>query len=349
MKKRVFYLDFIRALSALFIIVFHFNCSIGGHEIYKSVSNIPIIFYEYKNGNLGQIGVSLFFIISGGLMLSNQCNFNIREYLKKRFLAIFPMFYFAYFCVTFYYFLHYRSLNPFCVPRNKLSFLITIVGMDGYVSPIIPNYYIIGEWFLGCIILFYILFPLLRTLLLKLGPWISMLCIFLIYVATVHLYPFASYPKEYFVLIRIVEFFFGMLAVTYIKEIRKWQLCISGISIAILSVYYLPIIQSYKTTIMGMSLYVVWVYAGQHIPERFQKLFLDISKYSYPAYLLHHVIIEQICSLFEGIELSLLDTYFLLITCIVVIIIFTVLFVKLYGIIKTYCFKICEVQTEIRN
>lgn len=67
MKKRVFYLDFIRALSALFIIVFHFNCSIGGHEIYKSVSNIPIIFYEYKNGNLGQIGVSLFFIISGGV------------------------------------------------------------------------------------------------------------------------------------------------------------------------------------------------------------------------------------------------------------------------------------------
>lgn len=331
MKKRVFYLDFIRALSVIFIIVFHFNCSIGAHGVYQEVERVPIIFYQYKNGNLGQIGVSLFFIISGGgLMLTRQHKLEIKEYAKKRFFAILPMFYLAYFCVTLYYFVRYCSLNPFGVPRQRWSFILTLLGMDGYLSPIISNYYIIGEWFLGCIILFYFLFPFLRMLLLKTGPRISTICVFMIYLAVVSFYPFESFPIEYFVLARILEFFFGMVAVLYISKIKKWHLCISCIVLAVLFCCYIPIPQIYKTTIMGIVLYIVLAYLGQHISEHYQYPFIIISKYSYPAYLLHHVILEQICSRFDGIVLSLFDTYFLLIVCIIAIILCTFLYNKLF-------------------
>lgn len=335
MKKRVFYLDFIRALSVIFIIVFHFNCVIGAHGVYQNVERIPIIFYQYKNGNLGQIGVSLFFIISGGgLMLTRQHEFKTKEYVKKRFFAIFPMFYLAYFCVTCYYFVRYASLNPFGVLREKASFILTILGMDGYLSPVIPNYYIIGEWFLGCIILFYFLFPFLRMLLLKTNLWISTICVFVIYAVAVNFYPFDSFPIEYFVLSRIMEFFFGMVAVQYISKIKKWHLCISCIMLVALFGWYIPVPQIYKTTIMGISLYIILAYIGQHISECYQNPFYIISKYSYPAYLLHHVIIDQICCRFDGIVLSLFDTYFLLIVCIIAIILCTFLYNKLFVFIQ---------------
>lgn len=335
MKKRLFYLDFIRALSVLFIIVFHFNCSIGSHGVYNDVYNVPIIFYDYKNGNLGQIGVSLFFIISGaGLMLSNQHKFNIKEYIKKRFFAIFPLFYFAYFCVTCYYFMRYASLNPFGVGRRKISFVLTILGMDGYLSPIIPNYYIIGEWFLGCIILLYFLFPLLRLLLLKTKSYVAIISVFVLYIITIQLYSLEIYPIEYFVTARICEFFFGMFAVVYLPEMKKSYCYIAMVIVIIWFVLYIPLAQIHKTVIMGIALYIILAYIGQHIPELYCKPFYNISKYSYPTYLLHHVIIEQICSRFENIHFSLLETYFLLLICFIAIITFTLLFHQLYVQIK---------------
>ena len=342
MNKRVFYLDFIRALAAFMIIVFHFNVSVGSHGVYNNSSTLPIIFYEYKNGNLGQIGVSLFFIISGGgLMLSCEKEFEVLQYIRKRILAIFPMFYTAYFIVLCYYFFRYLSLNPFGVLRDKWTFVLTVIGMDGYLSSVISNYYLIGEWFLGCIILFYFLFPLLRYLLLKTGPWISMGCVLAVYLLTVYIYPFREYNIEYFVFARIVEFFLGMLSVKYFQKIKGWQFGIALIVIAIWLVFFVPIAQIHKTVLMGIFMYIVLAYIGQNIGIKYQKSFMIISKYSYPVFLLHHVIIEQICARFENTHLALGDTYFLLMICIIAIAGFTVLFSKFFKEFKNILNNVC--------
>lgn len=45
---------------------------------------------------------------------------------------------------------------------NPKYLLLTLFGMDGYMSyRYTPNYYFIGEWFLGALILLYLCYPLL--------------------------------------------------------------------------------------------------------------------------------------------------------------------------------------------
>lgn len=87
-KERVFYFDFIRAISVFAIIIFHFNCSLPPHLVYAG--NKPIIMYDYINGNLGQIGVSLFFILSGASLMYNYSeNFSLKKFYKKDGLQFF--------------------------------------------------------------------------------------------------------------------------------------------------------------------------------------------------------------------------------------------------------------------
>lgn len=48
-KERIFYLDFIRALSVIMIVTFHFNCSLGT----VGISGFNKIFANFTNGGLG--------------------------------------------------------------------------------------------------------------------------------------------------------------------------------------------------------------------------------------------------------------------------------------------------------
>ena len=336
MKKKVFWLEFIRALSVVFIVIFHFNCSIGAHGVYMNSSSCPIIFYEYKNGNLGQIGVSLFFIISGtGLMLSNRENFNLKNYFKKRIMALYPMFYLAYFLVTGYYFMRYASLNPFGVPRSKISFVLTVLGLDGMLSPVIANYYVLGEWFLGAIIILYILFPALRLFLIKTPKAVAFIVMVIIYIVIVQTYSFTSYPIEYFALARSMEFFFGMFVAVYVTEVKRWMLIICSIILGCWFFIDIPLAQIYKTSIMGGVLFSIFAFIGQKIPSRIERIFKLIGKYSYPTFLLHHIVIEQIVSRFDNVKLSLFETYFLLLVVVGAIVLFVYLFNKIFLKIKS--------------
>ncbi|WP_252247656.1 acyltransferase [Clostridium sp. ZS6] len=330
-KQRIFYFDFIRTISVIFIIIFHFNCSIGAHSIY--MGNKPIIFYSYVNGNLGQIGVSLFFILSGAsLMYTYKDKFTIGEFTKKRLISLYPMFYIAYICVFLFYFYKYFSLNPFGVAREKWSFILTIFGIDGYLSGIIPDYYILGEWFLGGIILMYVLFPLLRKLILNTKPIISIILLLLEYILVVQLYNI-NFPIEYCILTRLLEFAFGMYLIKYCEKIKMYQVLISLAILLLLICKYIEINQMYKVTIMGISLFVVLSFIGQHISYKFSKPFECISKYSYAIFLIHHVIIEQICSRFDGHNLRILEAYCLLIIILILIAFFSFILYKTNSIL----------------
>ncbi|MEK5399577.1 acyltransferase family protein [Paenibacillus sp. FSL K6-2859] len=317
-KERLFYLDFIRALSVLSIVIFHFNASLGS----RSIGVIRIFFDTYANGNLGRIGVSLFFIISGAaLMYTYKNDFIIKRYFKKRFSSIYPIFWTAYAIVLLYYFYKYYALNPFSPQVPKWTFALSIIGMDGYLVALIPNYYMIGEWFLGCIILLYICFPFLRIFLVK-YPKTLILCTLIVYFTVVQNYVF-KIQIDYNILTRLPEFIFGMCFVLFVRKVNIYHFIISSLILIFLFIIKIDIPYMYIITITGISSFFVLAYIGQFISmEKIKKPFIIISKYSFAIFLVHHVIIEQVLERFTGRIITPIETYSLfLINCIILAII----------------------------
>ncbi|MEG1958059.1 MAG: acyltransferase family protein, partial [Lachnospiraceae bacterium] len=162
-KERLFYLDFVRAIAAVAIILTHFNA------VYLFMNNpMPeksVITVSVSNIYIGSWGVSLFFIISGAALMyvyDEKCE--LKKFFQKRFLAIYPMFWIAYSCAFLYLFYVNKGVNN---GAPKINMILTILGLDGYLAENIPTFYILGEWFLGAIIIMYLIFPLLRILINK--------------------------------------------------------------------------------------------------------------------------------------------------------------------------------------
>ena len=107
----------------------------------------------------GSIGVNLFFLLSGASLTHRwQNRWNLKEYVKGRILAIYPDFWVIFFSLFVYgEVLHGNNAS---VPKWKLVF--SIIGVDGYMQQFTSTFYKIGEWFLGCLLILYFLFPIFR-------------------------------------------------------------------------------------------------------------------------------------------------------------------------------------------
>lgn len=328
-KERLYYLDFIRVFSMFSIIIFHFNITARAHNVYNGAD--AIVFHEYLNGNLAHIGVALFFIISGvGLAYNygDKDKLDIRSYYKKRWLGIFPMFYLAWCIGILFYFFRYYSLNPFCVKRERWTIVLTLLGMDGYMADIVPNYYILGEWFLGCIILMYIFFPLLLWVRNKIGITRLLMAYTVVYIIIVQFYN-TPFQIDKFVFTRMLDFIFGMFVVEKLNKIKWFHILPAGLILVVWLCVYLNINQMYKITIFGMALFIILMYIGQLMGKHGNIVFSKLSKYSYAVFLVHHIVLDQICTWFDGRNYSKLETYCVLVICIIVTLVCARLLYKL--------------------
>ena len=231
-KQRILYLDFIRTIATISIVITHFNA------IYVYSQNPhpekAIIAINVFNIYFGSFGVALFFIISGAaLMHVYENKFSIINFFKKRFFALYPMFWIAYLCAFFYYLFLNKGLPP--VP--KVYFFLTIIGFDGYLAHLLPTFYILGEWFLGGIIILYLVFPVLLYLIKKV-PLILGIAVLALYFFFMFHYPF-SLEKTYFLFIRLPEFLFGMYFIKYIKQVR-WYVALPALATLILNSIFQP-------------------------------------------------------------------------------------------------------------
>lgn len=111
----------------------------------------------YANGNVGSFLVTIFFAVSGALLHYHYADHpSLSGYYIKRWRGIYPMFYLGYL-----YFLVIKTCDnrtPF-YRGGAWRYVFTLLGMDGYLEPRVSTYYIIGEWFLGAIIILYLLYP----------------------------------------------------------------------------------------------------------------------------------------------------------------------------------------------
>lgn len=303
-NQRIFKYDFIRVIGMLIIIIFHFNVSLSAHNISGKILFGP----NNANGSYADVGVPLFFILSGAtLMLS--AHDDLKDFYRKRFLAIFPLFWSAYAMVLIYYFLKYKSIHPFVAQPKHWTILLTIAGIDGYYAGVLNTFYLLGEWFLGCLLFMYILFPFLRIGVQK-YPKITAVLIIALYLIVIHQYFFPE-NKIQNVWVRLPEFVFGMYLTEYCKNVKKSVFFITIFITGILLFIPLPnMFLIYIVTIRGTTCYLIGDFLGEWLEGKLtwsKKIFVWLSRHSFAIYLLHHVISEQIICTYEGMALSMAE------------------------------------------
>jgi len=314
----------------IFIVVFHFDCSLVSHSIDGHAISLGLV----PIGALGQTGVSLFFIISGAaLMHTYQNKFTINNYVQKRFISIYPMFWTAYCTAFLYLFYINRSINH---SAHKWTFILTVMGLDGYLLYRIPDFYILGEWFLGCIVLLYLCFPLLRIFTIQ-SPKVLIIMICIVCIIVIEKNPF-SIAIDRNVLTVLPIFLFGMYFIRYIK-ITNIYLCAAALCMYVLILFCkVNVHPMYKVTIFSISVFIVLAFIGQHI-DRVRMILKPtevISKYSYAIFLTHHVIIEQMLTRFNYTKITSTESYCLFVIVCIVISITSVCLYKISSNLSRY-------------
>jgi peptidoglycan/LPS O-acetylase OafA/YrhL len=306
-KKKVLYLDFIRVLAICLIVVFHFNV----HAIQFGVIDSSIFWKNslgIDHGFLGNLGVSLFIILSGAsLMLSTTSGFDAKSFYKKRFLAIYPLFWLTYAVAFLILLLIHRALP---VNAGPWTFILTIVGFDGFLLYAIPNFYLLGEWFLGFIIIMYFFFPFLRYLFLKYPLFAVLLCFCITLFIGKYYHPAMAIDR--FPLFRIMEFMFGMSFVYIFNPTHKVLnilLCgMSGLLFYLSFPFGIP--HPFGFVFQGLCIFILLSCIAELFDTViFKRVIRFISVYSYGVFLIHHLVLIQVLPLIEGQHLSAFKSY----------------------------------------
>lgn len=314
-KERLFFLDFIRAIAVIAILLTHFNAVYLLSYPPEAWDKI-VVTYKVCNLYIGDFGVALFFIVSGAaLMHVYDEKLELKTFYKKRFLAIYPMFWMAYF-IGFIYLFYVNKGFDTSIPKRNIIY--TILGFDGYLTGVVPNFYILGEWFLGCIVLIYVVFPLLRWGVQK-HPIGCAIITLLLYVWSVWIYN-GTLNRVELITTRLPEILFGMYFVKYIKKVNVPMLVVS-VCVLVLNTIFAPSwLASFQTTYVGIASFCVLVFISKYLDfSAVRKICSCISKYSYAIFLVHHVIIDRMTSTFDLATLTRTGSYILFITCCVVI------------------------------
>lgn len=147
-----------------------------GLDVVRLAALLPVLCYHYciEAARLGfavptaligrgmadwvEVGLAWFFLLSGAaLCLQWQGQFDARRYFVGRAAATYPAFWLGFGALFLYgEVLHGNNAD---IPRWRVMF--SVLGLDGYLAPVTVTFYKIGEWFLGVILILYLVFPLL--------------------------------------------------------------------------------------------------------------------------------------------------------------------------------------------
>lgn len=284
-RRRIVCFDLISIFSCICVSIVHFNagvCGYNGTFIYPQNSLIP---NHYLDGRvyLGSLGVSMFFMLSGARLMYTYRG--VKSFMVRRIQSIFPMFWIAYIAATIFDLLYYKGVGA----SNPLVLVFSFLGMDGYLMSLgllATDFYKVGEWFLGCILLLYMLFPLLHVGVEKKPVMTSALAL-AVYALCVRRF------NEITFFLRIPEMLFGMLFVKYDGE--KHAVGLTAASAALLLTAWLArnLVEPLTVCIaLALFLFSLFTLASRLIRHEGVKNMLAYgSKLTYPIFLVHHWLI----------------------------------------------------------
>ncbi len=174
---RILFLDYLRAVACLLVVFGHIyliglngqkeiapwvpsvkQLIFGPDAAQRSIFSIPILFVGIKTGiNVGALGVSIFFLISGFVILRAVERESSEEFVIRRFFRIYPVNAVAV-CLTALVTAYYCSLTNSVSPHTPGSIISSIFVTNGFVHefPTVPVL-----WSLEVELFFYALMALL--------------------------------------------------------------------------------------------------------------------------------------------------------------------------------------------
>jgi len=292
--RRIFYLDFIRVTSLVLIVLYHFNIQVRAQAPTVPVVASMTVFRQM----MGDLGVTLFIIISGAALgLSTKVWKGPADFYRKRILAIYPSFWVAYVVAAVVLFA-LMGAWPGSGPKWKL--LLTVTGFDGFFFYLGPNYYLVGEWFLGFIVCLYLLFPLIRLGLTRkpiLTGFIvgALIAILLRSPDVIHM------QSDRNPLMRLPEFMFGVCAVHFSSRARACFGIVAIGMLALFSVWQPPIRILFYGMLLGPAVYcaLAWIVGAFSFPRSISSGVSLAAKYSFLAFLVHHWVIYILLPRFD--------------------------------------------------
>ncbi|CAH6927204.1 conserved membrane hypothetical protein [Vibrio chagasii] len=309
-KERLFYVDIIKLVSALMVMLFHFNVN-----AYYRDNNVELLgALSYMNISFGDIAISLFIIISGmTLSLTSREKFSTQRFLKKRALAIYPSFWISYLFVAFCIVI---LTNNSIGDGHLWKLILTFFGLDGFFLYKMTSYYLVGEWYTGYMLITYLFFPILFLYGAR-APFYTMafLLAIAIYLHINYSYYFSVY-ETCNPLMRLPDFFFGIMFGIHIRKDPSLLNKLFLLSVAYLVSYdYISSIIPYHFFMMfgGMAIFIVAVRVIDFL--RVENTFIAkpikyIAQFQFLAFLVHHQIILYLYSKIMVSELGFYEKVF---------------------------------------
>ena len=297
------FMDWLRLYG--FAVVFAYHAVVKHRELFAASSH-PWLMKAWEavcSWNVG-ISVGLFFMASGmGLMLSASRNdFSVKAFYRRRFTALLIPFYLAW---VFGLLLRLPGSvrNMASVGAPVRSFLLTVTALDGFAAVRygIPSWYQVGEWFLGTLVLLYLVFPLMRAACRRQPQvFLAAVCVLCI-AADVLLVRFGQKEPSVSPLSRGLLFGAGMYLA---EESRRGRAALNaGVIFGLTMVWILPGLSpdAPGTDILQQDIRSLAIFSGAMLAEpllakagRLNEGIRAAAGLTYALYLTHHVILEAV-------------------------------------------------------
>ena len=249
-----------------------------------------------------------------------QDRLSIRRFYYKRWKAMLP----AYLLVwLFAYLMNVTQYGRFFyleIPKSRL--LLTFIGMDGYFSWMTTTYFITGEWFLGAILVAYMMYPVLR-LAARRSPWMTLLAMVIVYEirlnsAFFHLDRFLPLISAVAPATCLLSFYVGMMFAANADRLGHPAVVI-GSSLILLIGLFVPVRGQgiTKEIVVGCALLLILCRFGDWLcrSERINRIVGALSGLSYYTFLLHHMLIYRVLEKFDSANPYRAFLVFAAITC----------------------------------
>lgn len=322
-KEKIAGFDLVRAICTIGIVLFHYSFNFIEYRI----AGEHIFFARFANGEWGNMFVAMFFMLSGALLWYNHGeSFHLPMFYLKRWLSIFPMFYLAWFPA---YLAKVQELGDWLWAGPRSKFLYTVFGMDGYFMQLDPskpnfnvNYYTLGEWFLGAIIILYIAFPALWLLFRRYNVTgtvvrhIFTVVLIAAFCANLY-YDWWQMPAGKNLITCFLDFWAGMLLMEYygkrlnkdcVKNIKKRITIFGGLFLFV--AFFVPLGIEMNNVVSSLIVGAVFFVVLLNISDAVMRWKLPsiiikyVSRWSFGVFLVHHVLIYAVMKQFENGSMS---------------------------------------------